>query len=107
MTQILNKLSEEMNKDVTYEPKENDRWFGEWVHFTPDDHDECVQFLRSWKKFLLRKIHIAHPDAKIETETWVERPNMKHSSLASVEPDIEVPATLALKICISGIGGDN
>src|SRR5208337_2601066 len=36
--------------------EENIKWFGEWIPLDGEDKEEARKYLKSWKKYLLRKL---------------------------------------------------
>lgn len=71
------------------------KYFGESCQYFPEEKEEAQQYLRSWKKFHLRRLATACYEIKLIDEQWVHREAHIVSSLtqrASMALKIEVEA---------------
>lgn len=48
-------------------------FFGECARYTKGEKDEAVQYLESWKKFLVRKLNRECMTVKVIDESFVEK----------------------------------
>jgi hypothetical protein len=69
------------------------KFFGEYVEFFPGDKAEAIQYLKSWKKFLLLKLKNSCYEVNLIDEQWV--PRESHTIGALVERE-----GMALKIAV-------
>lgn len=74
-------------------------FFGEWVEYRNDEEfEEAIIYLKSWKKFFLRKI----PTMNYVSESIINRPKTESfSGLVSTQ------STVGIKIEMSGKIPDN
>lgn len=56
--------------------KKNIYYFGETAAYVENEKEESMQYLRSWKKFLIRKLNKDCMSVKIIDEQWIERDPM-------------------------------
>ena len=79
-----------------YVEKEDDTWAGNYGYFLDDKEASCViEFLKIWKKNYLKILMSRYPDAKFNTEKWIERDLLG-----------DQPGSIGLKICVSGLNED-
>lgn len=62
--------------------KKTTYYFGESVRYLENEKEEALQYLRSWKKFLIRKLNKDCMSVRVVDEQFIERDPMLVDVLA-------------------------